>query len=384
MTFIKNKLGFGSEAYTEVSCAEFFDLGANLYIRNLAFQSAVNLIANSISKCEFKTYLQGKETKGKEYYLWNVEPNRNQNSSEFIHQWIDTLYRKNECLIIEVNNQLLVADSFMVQEYALYGNIFSQVSAKGFTFERDFKMDEVLYFKLNNQDVRKLVNGMYEDYGKLIEYAQKSFKKSRGERGILDIDTVAQGDKDFQKNFDDLMQQHFKKYFESENAVLPLFNGYKYTPNTSKTYSNEGTRDIRAMVDDIYDFTARAFSIPPALMRGDVADTGKAIDAFLTFCVDPLAYMSEEEINRKRNGFAGFSQGTFLKIDTKTIKHVDLLTVSSSIDKLISSGTFTINDIRRLVDEQPVDGDFANNHYITKNYATAEELLKALQGGEEN
>ena len=118
----------------------------DLYIRNLAFQTAVNLIANSISKCEFKTYMGGAETKGKEYYLWNVEPNLNQNSSEFIHKWVDKLYKNNECLIIEQNSQLLVADTFTKKEYALYNHQFSQVTVGDFSFNKTFEMKDVMYF----------------------------------------------------------------------------------------------------------------------------------------------------------------------------------------------------------------------------------------------
>ena len=40
------------------------------------------------------------------------------------------------------------------------------------------------------------------------------------------------------------------------------------------------------------------------------------------------------------NGYEGFSKGTYLKIDTKCIKHVDLLSVANAIDKLIASGCF--------------------------------------------
>ena len=42
-----------------------------VYLRELAFWTCVNKIANAISKCEFKTYIKKKEVKGQEYYLWN-------------------------------------------------------------------------------------------------------------------------------------------------------------------------------------------------------------------------------------------------------------------------------------------------------------------------
>jgi len=381
-TWIINRLTGDTEP-TEIQIEEFFNLQAELVVRNLAFQSAVNLVAKSISKCEFKTYFKNKEVKNQEYYLWNIEPNKNQSSSQFITKLITKLYENNECLVIESNGQLLVSDSFNKKEYALFEHQFKDVIVDNFTFNRTFNMSEVLYFKLNNNNVRNLINGMYESYGKLISYGQKSYEKSRGSKGILDINAVAQGKPNFNEIFEKLMNERFKKFFEANNAVLPLFDGYSYQDIGSKTYSNEGTRDIKAMVDDIYDFTGRAIGTPPILLKGEVSGSTDAVDNLLTFCVDPLADMLQEEINRKRSGYSGYSQGTFLTIDTKTIKHIDLLNVSSSIDKLISSGAFTINDIRKLVGDQPIAEDFADQHYMTKNYATVEELMKTLnEGGE--
>jgi len=383
ISWLVNRIS-GDADPTPVDIEEFFNLQAELVIRNLAFQSAVNLVANSISKCEFKTYFKGKEVKQKEYYLFNVEPNKNQNSSVFIHKWISKLYEENECLIISVGDQLLVADSFNKKEYALLDHQFSQVSVDGFSFDKTFYMSDVMYFQLNNKDIRKLINSMYETYGKLISYGQKSYEKSRGSKGVLDVSSIAQGKTNFQETFNKLMNERFKTFFEAENAVLPLFDGYKYTDIGSKTYSNEGTRDIRAMVDDIFDFTARAFCIPPALLRGDMANVGDVVDNYLTFCVDPLCDMLQEEANRKRSGYAGFSQGTYMKIDTKTIKHVDLLSVSTAIDKLIASGAFCINDIRGLVGDEPIDEPWAWQHFMTKNYSTVADILAALEGGAPN
>jgi HK97 family phage portal protein len=169
---------------------------------------------------------------------------------------------------------------------------------------------------------------------------------------------------------------------DGDNAALPLGRGQEWKELQHKTYSNESTRDIRAQVDDIFDFTARAFGIPPALLRGDVQDTSKAVDQLLTFCIDPLVDMIHEEINRKRNGYEGFAKGTYLKIDTKCIKHVDLLSVATAIDKLIGSGSFCINDIRKAVGDEIIDEPWAWQHFITKNYETVENALKALEGGE--
>lgn len=362
---------------------EYASLVFDVYIREMAFWSAVNIVANAVSKCEFKTYLNNKEIKGKEYYLWNVEPNKNQNSSAFLHKLISKLYRNNECLVIEQNGQLLVADSFTRKSYALYDDVFSQVQVEDFTFDRTFTQSEVLYYKLNEENIRKLVYGLYESYSKLIAYSMKAYQRSRGTKGIFKYDTLPVAGTDERKAFDALINEKISKWLNSDAAALPLGRGQEWKELQHKTYSNESTRDIRAQIDDIFDFTARALGIPPALLRGDVQDTSKAIDQLLTFCVDPLVDMLQEEINRKRNGYVGLTTGTYLKIDTKTIKHIDILSVSTSIDKLISSGVFSVNDIRKLVDESIIEEDWAYEHFITRNYMPFEEALSTLEGGEE-
>ena len=382
LTYIRDFLTGGIVTATQVTDEEMYAIVAEIHIRELAFWSCINMIANSVSKCELKTFIGGKEVKGKEYYLWNISPNKNQNSSIFMHKLISQLYLHNECLVIGENDQLLIADSFQQTEYALIDNTFEGVTVGNYTFQKKYNMSDVMYFKLSEKDMRKVVNGIYESYGKLITYSMKAYQKSRGNRGVLNYETLAQGNEKAKEAFDDLMNNRFKKFFTAENAVLPLPKGYTYEDIGSKTYSNEGTRDIRAMFDDISDFTAKAVGIPPALAKGDIAGIKDAMVSFLTFCIDPLVDNIAEEINRKRYGFSEFSKGNYLKIDTKSILHVDLLSVSTAIDKLIASGAFTINDIRKLVGEQPIDEPYANTHFMTKNYSSVEDVLAALTGGE--
>ena len=250
--------------------------------------------------------------------MWNIEPNKNQNSSAFLHKLIAKLYRDNECLVIEQNGQLLVADSFMRKPYALFDDVFSQVQVEDFTFNKSFTQSEVLYYKLNEVNIRQLIDGLYNSYAKLIAYSMKAYQRSKGTKGIFKYDTIPVAGTEERKAFDALINEKIKKWMESDNAALPLGRGQEWKELEHKTYSSETTRDIRAQIDDIFDFTARAFSIPPALLRGDVQDTSKAVDQLLTFCVDPLVDMLQEEANRKRNGYEGFIRNLF-KIDTKCI-----------------------------------------------------------------
>lgn len=378
--WLSEKLSNGTEKRRLVSVdwTEFFGLMDQVYIRELAFWTCVNKIANALSKCEFRTYYHHEPVKKGEYYLWNIEPNRNQNASAFLTKLIGKLYLNNEALVVESSGQLYVADDFQKTVYALYDYQFTGVTVDDFTFGKTFYQNEVLYFQLNSLDMRQLVNLLYASYNELLQYAANAYRKSRGSRGILDIDAQAQAEDDFSDTLQELTTNYFKKFFESENAVLPLYDGYKYTELQSKTYSSESTRDIKALADDIFDFTARAFSFPPSLAKGDVQDTEKATDELLTFCMDPLARMLEKEINRKRNGMAGFLAGNYLWIDTTAVKHIDIFDIAAPVDKLISSGIYSINDIRRVIGEAPIDEEWAKTHFITRNYGVVTEILDGL------
>lgn len=383
ISWLSSKFNGGSVPLSGSELNMYLDeIVSEIHIREMAFWSTVNLIANAVSKCEFKTYVRGEEVKGAEYYAWNVSPNLNQNSSDFIHKWITTLYRDNECLIVEYNGQLLVADSFIKKPYALYEDTFSQVTVKDFTFNKTFKQSEVLYWELSQVDMRKVVNALYGSYSKLITYSMQAYQKSRGTKGTFHYETLPVAGTDERKIFDELITTKFRTFMEKGNAIITLGKGQSYTDVGSKTYSSESTRDIRALIDDISDFTAKGFGVPPALIRGDVQGISDVVDQLLTFCVDPLCDMLQEEINRKRIGQTEFLKGSKVQIDTKVIKHIDLLSVATSIDKLISSGCFTINDIRKTVGDEPINEDWANKFFMTKNYATVEELLNSLERGE--
>ena len=353
-----------------------------VYLRELAFWTCVNKIANAISKCEFKTYIKKKEVKGQEYYLWNYEPNQNQNATSFMNKLIGKLYRNNECLVVEVNNHIYVADSYSKEVLALKEYRFSGITFDGYELSETREMSEVMFFELNSENMRNLTNGMYETYSKLLIYAQDAYKKSRGKKGILNIGAIAQESENFDETFQELMSKHFKNFFESDSAVLPLFDGYEYQDisESGKTYSTESTRDIKSLADDIFEFTARAFSFPPSLAKGDVQDTGKAIDELLTFVIDPLIKMLQQEINRKRNGYTGFKAGNYVKIETLAVKHIDIFDIATPVDKLISSGAFTINDILEVLGKPKIEEDWANQHFMTKNYSKIQDLLSDLAG----
>lgn len=352
-----------------------------VHIRELTFWSAVNIIANALSKCEFKTIIQGVEVRKDEYYLWNVEPNKNENSSQFIHNWVSKLLINNECLIIEEHNQLFVADTFAMNEDGIYQTTFTGVMVGNRSMNKTYLHEDVIYLKLSEKNMTEVTNALYNSYVTLLQYGMESYKKSRGTKGLFKYDTLPTPGTEDRKFFDDLINEKFKNFMTKANAIMPIGKGQAYEDIGSKTYSNDSTRDIRAMIDDISDFTCKSIGIPPVLLRGDVQDVEKAVEQLLTFCIDPLADLVSEELTRKRIGKKEYLKNSKIVINTNTIKHIDIFSITAAVDKLVASGCFCVNDIRRALGETPIKDEWANRYFMTKNYTSVEEMIKSIERG---
>ena len=358
-----------------------------LAIEEFSVQMAINLIAGLISKCEFKTYIDGTEVRQDEYYLWNVEPNDNQNSSQFVQELVSKLLYHNEALVVSVSDKLLIADSFSVVPYALYPNTFSCVTCGNWTFDKTFSMVDVLYFKLNNQNIRALLSGLMAGYAQLLDMAIGKYKRAGGRKGTAKINKTKSGDTDYDKKIDDFFNHRMKSYFENENAVAVMPNGVEYTEiggDGSKKSTSE-INDISGLTKEAMARVAQAFRIPPALLQGDLADVEKLIDQLLTFCIDPLVDLIETEINRKRYGKAAFLSGSKLKIDTTCIKHIDIFGVAEQADKLISDGIYSVDELRVKLGDLPLNTWWSKQHVRTKNYeplAAKEPPPDSTAGGE--
>lgn len=374
---------FGRDVTNKEEASLFYELAGEASYRQLALIAAENIIGNALSKCEFKFYENGKETKGLEWYRWNVEPNKNETSSRFMQKIVRQLCEKGECLVVELSGQLLIADSFMREPKATTDDIFTQVTIGDMTSHKTFYQSDVLYWRLGDGKISQVLGALGASYSKLLAYGMNSYQHSRGTKAIFSYDAIpAHVAKEDSNAWIQGQVEKYGKFVAADNGIVTVGKGTGLTAfGRSTTYSQESTRDIRAMVGDILDFTALAFGIPPAVLRGDVEGTKDAVDNLLTFCIDPWADMIREEIVRKQIGRERHLEGMDVIVDTRQIKHIDVLSVATSVDKLISSGVFCVNDIRKLCGEPIIDEPWAWEHFMTKNYTDIENL-ESLEGGE--
>lgn len=388
--WILSKMGLGGTA--EISSLELQQAWEEFYIRELAFHTCVSMIANAVGKCTFKTYRKHEENRGEEYYLWNVEPNPNQNSTVFLHKLIYQLYKENEVLIISGGKTggreyLAVADSFTRPlEYPWKAKEYQDVVIGEESCQRTFSEHEVLHLRLNHRDIKPVLDGLYQSYIKLMQAAVKSYEWSSGRHLKVHVGQIANagniGDdkKDWNAAFREMLAKQVKPFLTAENGVLPEFDGYSYEDIGGSPDVQRSTRDIRALADDIFDFTARAFLIPPVLIFGGVADSKDATERWLTTCIDPLCDQLSEEINRKRYGFREWKEGTYLQIDTSAILHFDLFGNAANIEKLIGSAAFCVNDVLDAAGMPKINEPWANQHFVTKNFETLDGAMHRIDG----
>ena len=359
-------------------------------LRRLAFDTCVNLFAKAIGNCEFQTLLRGEQNRGAEYYTLNVEPNSAQNSSEFWHELIYKLFCRNEVVVISRmtssgNEELIIADTFDCSDtWPQKENVYSKICVRNIVFSKEYKESDVLHLVLNNKDVRTVVDMLYASYAQLINAAESAFSWREGQHVKVHVEQTASGQDDWQTKFYKILNDQVTPWLKNPTGVLPEFDGYKYEIFGDKTGGT--TRDIRALYDDIFDFTARAFGIPPVLVKGDVADSKDAFMRWLTTGIDPLAEQIAEELNRKRYGLRAWKRGSYIHINTSTLIHFDMFANAANIEKLVGSGAYSINDILVAAGQARISKKWADAHYLTKNIAAMDEAVNDISamGEEEN
>lgn len=357
------------------------ELTAEIFYKELAVQACVNLIANAVSRSEFLTYEKGKEIKGENYYLFNVEPNQNKSSSKFWRDVIHRLVYENECLIIQQDGSFYVADEFTPVKFAFKENIYKNIVIENYKLKNIYYESQVFHFELHDEKIRNVIEGLYKSYAGLIAASQGHYKKNNARRGTLDIPTSYPQTEKAQKELHDLLSEKFKRFFNAEGgAVLPLSNGMKYEELSSNIGVKGGAegRDVRAFIDDIFDFVAIAFQVPPQLLKGNVSDTKQAVNNFLTFCINPMAELLTDEINRKLYGKKAYLARTYVKLDTTRIRNVDITDIAGSLDILLRIGAYSIDDCLKLLGMEPLGTEWSKVRWMTKNY----EKIEKSRGGE--
>ena len=351
--------------------------------KELALYIGISYIANTLSKCEFKVYENGKEARNKLYYMLNVSPNPNQNSSQFINKFVENYYYHGHSLIVPHGEHIYCADNFDIDdENPLKENIFYNVTFNCQQIKKKHKASDVFYIQLDNKNVKNLIDSLYMQYGEVISQALAAYKKTNGEKYKLILEQYQAGDARFKEVYDSVLKAQLKSFIESDNAVYPQYKGtdLQKVPGANA----KDTSDIIAMRKETFEVTAQALKIPLPMMYGNITNMNEIVKVYLSFCIDPLADMIGEELTRKYYSFEGWKNGDFVKVDTSCINHVDVLEVAQAIYNAIGSGAVNIDSIRSRLGMQELNTPFSQQYWLSKNFVPIEDMANGsmTEGGE--
>ena len=351
-------------------------------LTEIALFTTIDLIARTLSKCEFVTVENNKEVRKSEYFLWNYQPNRHQTKTEFLIEFVSKLIFRNEALIFETSDgQLLVADNFGIEKKAVIDDWFTNVTARNLSFG-NFRSRDVIYLQYNNTCVTNLLAELCAAYQQLMQDAAEKYEKQAGHKVLLEINANQTGNAEFEKQLNDLFEKDFKVFFSKKNAVLPLYKGFKYNEPTSdaKNKSVSEVNDLKQLRAEAFDVVGNAFHIPPAVINGEASMLSEATEAFIGNAVDPVANMLAEAATIKRYGEQEFLKGNYILIDTTYARHIDAISGAVNIDKSIACGVLNQHKAQRYCNMLPCEEPWAKEYCITKNYQSMESSQK---GGDE-
>lgn len=369
-----------------VECADLFAAAREYAVRDLCFQACVNMIANAIGRCEFRTYRRGEEVRDREYYMLNIEPNTNHNGTDFWHKVIYQLYTTNEALIIPTRNRsgiegLVCADSWQMEGgWPQKQNEYVGVQVGELTYSKTFRENDVLHLRLNAANIRPLLNALYQSYANMLDAAETYYTTRNGAHLKVHVSTIESQKHGFAEAFAEKLRKEVVPYLKGANGVLPEFDGYQY--EVQDFGGGASSDETRKLIEDVFNMTAQAFGIPVVLVNGAVEGTADANRRFLTYAIDPLCDQIQEEINRKRYGYDAWSAGSYVRVDSSSIIHFDIFENAANIEKVVGSGIFSLNDVLRAANQEPIREEWADAHYMTLNISTMGEQTRRMEGGE--
>lgn len=362
------------------------EICADYAARNYAVEICAAIIARAIAKCDFRTYINGKPDQGEEWYLWNVRPNPDQSSTEFWQKFVRKMLVDGEAIAVPAKRNgrecFFVADSYSVEERPDGSLRFVGVTRGNFQYTKEFRSEDIIRCRFNPANIKAITDSTYAVHGEMLKAASKSFQRSNSIRMKLHINQQQRAAADFVKRMDELNRKSIKPFVEKDDGILQEYDGYdfsKFDAGTGTTTGTGGPQSYRDLFNMVLDSYAKAFGIPPVLIHGDVAGTQDAMQRFLTLCIDPIAYMIQEELNGKRCGFETMRSGSFIQIDTTTIQHIDMFSNADKIEKLVGSGVYSINDILTAAGGVKINEPWAEKHYLTLNISNIETAAKAVE-----
>ncbi|MDB8858818.1 phage portal protein [Pediococcus acidilactici] len=345
------------------------DTARRAYLKRLAIDEVINFVARAASQTEFRVIKNDQLVKDSIYYHLNVRPNTDKSATDFWEEAIYKLLREGEVLIVQSDTgDLLIADSFIRNEYALYPDKFSGVVVKDYEFQRSFSMDDVIYLTYGNDKLDRYMNGLWSDYGELIGRMFNLQLRNSQIREKVKVDMLAGTQEEKQNELQKYLDRIYDSLVKKSVVVLPETKGFTLEELSSGKTDPQKFDEIDQVKSAFTAEVARIIGVPVSLIEGEKVESNENSILFNRYCLSPLLKKIRNELNAKFFTKTELMQKNY-HIEAIGLDQPNILDVSEQIDKLVSSGAVKVNEVRQAVGLEPLpDGDKV---IMTKNYTTA-------------
>lgn len=353
------------------------------YIYTLAEAHAIDLIARTIAKCEIQTFEMKdnkiQESKGDLYWTLNIQPNYIETGSKFIYKLVTKLLAEKAALILinktTKTNLLYVADSYNCNNKILTGKTFYNITIEddegnSINLNKIYTSENTIYYSLKNSELKTASESFKKNTAKLLKASQKSFIKTNTSKWRL----KTPGQQPKMLDAETKKPVSYEKYKEkitegltSDEEAIVMLSDLFDLENLNQNNKKDLT-DYENVFKKIGDTVAQNWNIPLDIFYGSKTEKSTGTNDFITMCVDLYFELLEDGFNASLVGKKDYLKGEYVKFNRLNINHKDLIDKASGWDKLISNG-FSFNQLCKFLGLPTIDEDWANEHYITKNYA---------------
>ena len=350
----------------------------------VAMHAAAGYAIAGLLKSPIRIRGSGRAELDYEEWLWNVRPNPNQSRAQFFAQLIDKMFfsRQKCALVVPSHDSLWIADSWTLREAKERAgkdwwrpNRYENIAINGVAdaMRGPISTDEVFVFRMpETEQWRNLMRSMSAAYEEMAKSAAEAFGDKNANRWMLDVDAKITGTQEIQNAINEYLKDSVGPFVRGNDAAIPLYQGMSLKRAEADYSGGESTLDVVQIRAESFKTVANCLRIPVSFLEGNVNNFETVFESMLAFFIDPIAKAIEDEITAKSMTAMQWRHGSYARVDTTHIRHVDLFSVADKAEKLVGAMIDTPNEIREFTGQDRVEGKPEMDEYqMTKNHERA-------------